>query len=334
MVELTPRTVQQVFAGLIPDEVAEAYEKLLNAGGVPERDAASFFGRNDIAGTLTDLGMATVYVPAPASPPIIEPVDPDLAIQGVLFSKQTEVFRLQEQLTQGHRRAIEAHGMHRVISKHRPDLAEILTDRDEISRMSGALINDARRDFMELDNLNRDVPMSIEWIVKGPASVEGQVTHRIIYDQAVVQDRVGRKVIEKCTAAGKQVRWRPQIFTKLQIADTSTALVALTLTGLGGAMLIRSEPAVCALREYFELLWSGATPVSGPAPDDDALTPAEREILDLLGAGLTQDRIAERLGQHTSTVRRHLNTIYRKLGPGVATPYQAGVAAERKGWAA
>lgn len=44
------------------------------------------------------------------------------------------------------------------------------------------------------------------------------------------------------------------------------------------------------------------------------LTPREREVLDLLGEGLTNPRIAHRLSVSVATVRTHLSHLYTKLG--------------------
>lgn len=326
-----PQAVRRIFTGLVPNDIADAYEKLLEADGVREEEAAALLGGGDAVETLTGLGMATVYAPAASLPAIVEPVDPDLAIQGVLNSMQAKALDLQQLLAEGTRRAVEAHGMHRANGKSRAELAEILADRDDIIRVSGAVINDARRDFLDVDSHHRDIPLSNGYVVEVPRSLEGRITFRSICDRQMLQDEAGRKFIQACLAAGQQIRWRPEIHTKMQIADTSTALVALTLTGTGGALLIHSQPLVSALREYAELLWETATPVTGPAQDDASpLTPDQREVLGLLAAGLSQDRIAERLGKSRKTVQRHVTTLHQLLG--ATTPFQAGAAALRKGW--
>jgi DNA-binding CsgD family transcriptional regulator len=55
-------------------------------------------------------------------------------------------------------------------------------------------------------------------------------------------------------------------------------------------------------------------------PDDDEempgehMTPRERDVLDLLGEGLSNRAIAERLGISEHTVKFHLASIYGKLG--------------------
>lgn len=327
------RDARKLFAGLVPDDVAAAYQKLLEADGVPEADAASFFDDEGMKQALIDYGMATVYERAPGRPPVLDPVEPEMAIAGVLSGIQTQIAELQALMSKGTRRAMEAHGLRRG-GDGRPDLAVVLTDRDEIIRISGAVINDARSDFMDLDNAHRDLPISEGTRVTGPGLTEGHLHYRVIYDQAFVQSKSGRKFIEQCIEAGQQIRWRKEIRTKMQIADTSTALVALTLTGLGGALLIRSEPVVSALREYFELLWETSHPVTRPTPDDgnDPVPTHLRPIVNLLAEGHIQKVIEESLGISEKTVRRRMDEIYNILGVTKKSLFQAGIAAHRRGW--
>ena len=58
----------------------------------------------------------------------------------------------------------------------------------------------------------------------------------------------------------------------------------------------------------------------------DALSPREREVLDLCADGRTNEDIAEALGLSPRTVERHLSNIYLKLGVGGATARTATVA--------
>jgi len=69
----------------------------------------------------------------------------------------------------------------------------------------------------------------------------------------------------------------------------------------------------------------------GPAaePDDlDRLTGREREVLELVGAGLTNAGIAERLWISPGTAKKHLDNIYAKLG--VANRTQAAARARAR----
>src|ERR1044071_1255278 len=65
-------------------------------------------------------------------------------------------------------------------------------------------------------------------------------------------------------------------------------------------------------------LESAGIDVTFPDDEDEAIgeqmTKREREVLDLLGEGLGNRGIAERLGISEHTVKFHLESIYGKLG--------------------
>jgi two-component system response regulator DesR len=53
---------------------------------------------------------------------------------------------------------------------------------------------------------------------------------------------------------------------------------------------------------------------STPPPPAQALSPREREVLELVAAGLTNAEIAKRLHLSPNTIKEHASTLYRKLG--------------------
>jgi hypothetical protein len=60
------------------------------------------------------------------------------------------------------------------------------------------------------------------------------------------------------------------------------------MTGLSGAILVRADPILKTIREFFELLWERATPYGAtPRPAGAMpLSDQERVILSLLAQGL------------------------------------------------
>jgi len=52
---------------------------------------------------------------------------------------------------------------------------------------------------------------------------------------------------------------------------------------------------------------------------DEPLTTREQDVLELLSLGLSNKRIAERLGISEHTVKFHVNAIYGKLGASTRT---------------
>ncbi len=73
---------------------------------------------------------------------------------------------------------------------------------------------------------------------------------------------------------------------------------------------------------------AGIKLAGGPLQADDSpLTPREAEVLELLGLGLTNAEIAQRLFVAPSTVKVHVRHVLEKLG--VKNRVQAALVAKR-----
>ncbi|MBI5949504.1 MAG: response regulator transcription factor [Chloroflexi bacterium] len=106
--------------------------------------------------------------------------------------------------------------------------------------------------------------------------------------------------------------------------DSDTVLAALRagaagylLKGTGSTELIAALRAICRGESYTSpkaasrLLAEAAHP--HPVPGDD-LSPRERTVLEMLGQGLTNREIAQKLYLSEKTVKRHVTVVMQKLG--------------------
>jgi DNA-binding CsgD family transcriptional regulator len=185
---------------------------------------------------------------------------------------------------------------------------------------------------MCLENLHTEMPLT-EGFAQTPLAVAGgRVRCRAIYDAVAMENPVARRIIQTCGEAGEQARLLPTVPMKMKLADHTTALLPLTPVGTAAALVVRAPVVTAALREYFELLWERATPVSAPSPftDPDRPTPGQQRVLELMATGLQDEAIARHMGISATTVRRHIAAIMNRLG--VTGRFAAGAAAQRRGW--
>ena len=333
--ETAARDIQGLFDGLLPPEVIDAYDRLLAQDGCAKDQADSLVGA-ELAEILTHWGMAHVQPHTPADPAWLRPASPDLALQGVLAGHQHRLARDQELLLHGQRRLADAQarfGVGMTSNGRLPEhLVAVVSDREQISDLSASLVNTARKDWMTLENLATDMPLTEDFTQPPLPVVGGQVRCRSIYAAAAMDDPAARRIIQACAEAGEQARLLPSVPMKMKLADTTTAMLPLTPNGTAAALVVRAPVIITALREYFELLWDRATPLKPirEAPSGDRLPPAQQKVLELMAEGLNDDRIARRLAVSTTTVRRHITAILHRLG--VSSRFAAGAAAQRKGW--
>ncbi|SEK79015.1 helix-turn-helix transcriptional regulator [Streptacidiphilus jiangxiensis] len=132
---------------------------------------------------------------------------------------------------------------------------------------------------------------------------------------------------------GGEVRTAPVIPQRVVIVDRAQALVPLDPADTRKGALHVAEPGiVAALLDCFEQAWNTAVPLGAISPEDPAtgLTGTERELLRLLGAGLTDEAAGQRLGLSVRTVRRHMASIMERLG--ATSRFEAGLKAAQRGW--
>ena len=333
--EAAPRDgTRGLFEGLVPAEVIDAYDRLRASDGCAKDQAEALVGDVGLVATLTDWGMAHVEPHSPADPAWLRPASPDMALQGVLVGHQARLARGQELLLEGHKRLADAQarfgvGMNGRFPAH---LVSVVSGRAQISELSVSLMNTARKDWMTLENLHTEMPLTDDFAEPPLPAFGARVRCRSIYDASAMDDPIGRRIIQSCADAGEQARLLPAVPMKMKLADHTTVMLPLTPTGTAGALIVRAPVIITALREYFELLWERATPLKPqrPAEPGDRLTPAQQAVLELMGEGLQDDVIARRAGISTTTVRRHIAAIMKRLA--VSSRFAVGAAAQRRGW--
>ncbi|MFD7596356.1 LuxR C-terminal-related transcriptional regulator [Kitasatospora sp. NPDC059812] len=132
---------------------------------------------------------------------------------------------------------------------------------------------------------------------------------------------------------GGEVRTAPTIPQRIVIADRREALVPIDPEDHRKGALHVTEPGILtALLDLYEQAWNTAVPLGATAPGDPTtgLTATERELLRLLGTGLTDDTAGQRLGISSRTVGRHMASIMERLN--ASSRFEAGIKAAQNGW--
>ncbi|WP_433177310.1 LuxR C-terminal-related transcriptional regulator [Actinoallomurus sp. CA-150999] len=322
-------SVRRLFTGLVGDDLLAAFERLVAADGCPISQADDCVGPPDLVKELLDCGMAHIGSASP-DPPNLVPAPLDLALHGLLRKRQQQLMEDCERLMDGHRRLSSIERIRPKAEGISHRLVEVVVDRTEITRLSHALINSARDDWMSLENSHLETPLDEATGYSPPPAFENSVRCRAIYEAFVMDNPIGARAVQEAISHGEEARLLPRIGMKMKLADASLAMLPLTPTGMDGAMVIRSAVIVGALREYFEMLWERAMPVGTQPESRTGLPPVEERVLPLLAQGLTDEAIAHRLAVSLPTVQRRLANLKKRLA--VDTRIAIVVAAMRRGW--
>lgn len=160
---------------------------------------------------------------------------------------------------------------------------------------------------------------------------------RGLYERAAIEDPDDVGQVARLLADGEEARVVPTLPFKLAIADRRLALVPFAPEVPVGdsAFLVHPCGLLTALLNLAELLWNSGAPITAPQAFEHAgtaplLDPRDREVLQLLQAGLTDAAIARRLGTSERTIGRRVRRLMD--GTGAETRFQLGWRAAERGW--
>ncbi len=159
------------------------------------------------------------------------------------------------------------------------------------------------------------------------------ITIKSLYQDATRNDPHTTAYAQWLLSLGSEVRTAPVLPQRLVIIDRTQALVPIDPTDTRKGALHVTEPGIVgALTALFDQAWATAVPLGATRASDPetGLTDTERELLRLLGTGLTDDTAGQRLGISSRTVNRHMASIMERLG--ATSRFEAGIKAAQKGW--
>ncbi len=187
------------------------------------------------------------------------------------------------------------------------------------------------------------------------------VSIKAVYAGSILGDEAVRAQARRLVSLGASARAASSLPPAMMVVDRSTALVQSDAGG-HDAVVVHNRTLAAALASLFDHVWGdvdapvrrppgGAdaraasvaavrTPVApalgrpsvapaGP-PQDDGPTSQERDLLRLLGQGLTDASAARQLGVSLRTVRRMMAELMARLD--ARSRFEAGIRAAERGW--
>ncbi|MDQ4054696.1 MAG: transcriptional regulator TrmB [Actinomycetota bacterium] len=308
--------------GVLPDDEA-VYRQLLSRTQASGADLAGALGLDEPAverslARLEELGMVSRL---PGQPPRMRATRPDVAID-VLVSRR------QEELARAQLAARDLLAEMPAEERHRPeDIVEVVIGRPAIAARFEQVIAQTREELLVLDR-----PPYVTDVERSETSVNSllrdDVVVRGIYAPEALELPGALQSAQDAVRAGERSRVHADLPMKLAIGDRRLAILPVGADEVvDAALCIRPSALLDALVQFFELLWTQATPIVAPAVDGEF---SDRQLAALLASGAKDDVVARHLGASTRTLSRRVAEMMDHLH--VRTRFQAGVQAVRLGW--
>lgn len=323
-----------ILLGLSPD-AAVLYAELLTRPPEPLQARAGLFDGDEAgerlaaaAAGLVALGL--VEATGSAGQPLV-PVSPARSLELLGRLRTGEVDHAQIAVSG----AYESF-RRRKLSAIAGSAVEAVTGADAIEHRINEALEGARREIRMFDSppYFRPVDLGTEQALRLFARGVG---HRVVYSRASLEQPGNFSVnIEPCLQAGEQARFMEKVPVKVTLVDDDLALVSSSVEEADinlSLLLVRSGGLLSALSALFELMWEQAMPLEHRHPklrSTAVLHPAERHILTLLLAGVSDNQIIRELGVSRRTFFRRMELLLAKAG--ATTRFQLAARARQYGW--
>lgn len=265
----------------------------------------------------------------------LRPVDPQVGLEAILQRQEQDLARRRQELADS--KAAVAQALVRY-GDLRPNVtsgaAERLVGMDAIQTKLEVLASELRGECLSVmpgssqSQASRDAARPLD-----EAALARDVTLMTLYQESVRNDPATYAYAGWLTGLGGQVRTAPLLPPRLLIFDREVAVIPIdpTQTKLG-ALCTREPGVVATLIAMFEQAWTTAIPFGAAQPvhQQTQLTPMEKELLQLLATGLTDEVAGKRLGISLRTVRRHMSALMERLE--ATSRFEAGLKAAQRGW--
>ncbi|MFD9941237.1 helix-turn-helix domain-containing protein [Nonomuraea sp. NPDC059023] len=191
------------------------------------------------------------------------------------------------------------------------------------------LVNSARHEIRRLDRpphlfgaANRT---EIEQLGRG-------MHYRVVYSRECLElSGYLEDNVNPCMEAGEQARVTAVLPVNMTILDNDLAWLARPAEGPAAALtIVYAGGLLEALVGLFEMCWTTSVPLHLADGGSGSINPADRKLLVLLNAGVSDNRAAETLGLSRRTFYRRLEQLMARTA--TTSRFQLAAAAAHRGW--
>ncbi|MGW4692857.1 helix-turn-helix transcriptional regulator [Kitasatospora cineracea] len=310
----------------------QVYQAMLDrpGDGIDELAAHCLLLPGQVHDSLDELGELMLVRASAEHPGRMRAVDPSIGLADLAARQEADLAARQAALAASRAavaRMVADRAEHR--SAHGERLLGIDAIQHRLEQMGRATTREvlsSQPGTQRPEDLDASRPADAEALARG-------ITIRTLYQDSNRHQPHAAHYAHWLLGLGGEVRTAPTIPQRIVIVDRRQALVPIDPEDTRKGALHVTEPGILdALLSLYEQAWNTAVPLGASTPDDPAtgLTPTERELLRLLGSGLTDDTAAQRLGISARTVGRHMASIMERLG--ATSRFEAGIKATQQGW--
>ncbi|MFE9426134.1 LuxR C-terminal-related transcriptional regulator [Kitasatospora sp. NPDC006697] len=318
-------------------DAEDLYQAMLEAPLLGISDLCEQLGlpEHRVRAALDELVRSTLLRESRETPGQLRVVSPDIGLAALLRRQEAELARRQQELAASKARVAETVAQY-------ADLQENGKDR-ESQRLVGLDAIQGRLEVLAQEVAGECLSVMAggghsEATLKAARPLDQSALDRgvqlySLYQESARNDPATWAYARWMTEAGGQVRTAPVLPPRMLIFDRTVAVVPIDPKNTGlGALCTREPAVVAALAAVYDQAWSTAIPLGAQrAPDaDTGLTQLDRELLALLGTGLTDEAAGNRLGVSARTVRRQMAALMERLN--ATSRFEAGLKAAQKGW--
>ncbi|MET0526226.1 MAG: helix-turn-helix domain-containing protein [Nocardioides sp.] len=310
--------------GLSPEECT-AYEFLVDSPPLTRAELEDGLTRLGEAGAgrslaaLEDRGLVTTWAGDPAR---FAAVAPDVALDNLARMREQDLVRAR------------AHAQ--TLADRWSRVGRAVDPREMIEIVVGRAATLQRAEQIQRTSIDEvlmfDKPPYAAPGIGNPTELDllgaGTTRFRCIYDTAGLDLPGQYRVIEELREAGEESRVARSLPMKMVMGDARIALVPLETSPevIEVAAVVHPSALLESLHTLFELLWQRSEQLGGldrEAPGHARFPEPDRQVLDLLTAGLTDRAVARQLGVTERTVQRRVQRIMTQYG--VRTRLQLGL---------